>query len=416
MHLFLQLIKESVLFAWHSLVGNKLRTFLSLLGITIGIFAIITVFTVVDSLEKNIRGSIESLGNNVVMVQKWPWAFGPDYPWWKYMLRPTAQVGDLEAILKKSKCADAAMFEVDVRKTIQRFSSSIERAHVCGVSADYNRVSNFEIDNGRFFTQMESENGKNVAVIGVTIRDGLFSPGENPLGKEVKLLGRKFMVIGVVKKQGESMLGDSKDDQVLIPLNFIRNIIDVRLENNQPSIAVKSKPGISNEQLKDELTGILRAERRLQPETEDNFALNETSVLSKGFDGLFDVIGTVGWIIGGFSILVGGFGIANIMFVSVKERTNLIGIQKSLGAKNYFVLLQFLSEAVFLSLTGGALGLFFIWLITLFAGDAFGMEITLTMANVVLGLTISFLIGIISGFVPAYGASQLDPVEAIRSN
>ncbi|MGZ3942955.1 MAG: ABC transporter permease, partial [Bacteroidia bacterium] len=160
----------------------------------------------------------------------------------------------------------------------------------------------------------------------------------------------------------------------------------------------------------------LRSERRLQPEAEDNFALNETSILSKGFDGLFDVIGTVGWIIGGFSILVGGFGIANIMFVSVKERTNLIGIQKSLGAKNYFVLLQFLSEAIFLSLAGGAIGLFFIWLITLFAGDSFGMEITLTTGNVVLGLTISILIGIISGFVPAYGASQLDPVEAIRSN
>jgi len=156
-HLFVRLIKESILFAWHSLLANKLRTFLSLLGITIGIFAIITVFTVVDSLEKNIRGSIESLGNNVVMVQKWPWAFGGDYPWWKYMLRPTAQVSDLEAIVKRSKTADAAMFEVDVRKTIKRFSSSIERAHVCGVSADYNRVTNFEIDNGRFFTQMESE-------------------------------------------------------------------------------------------------------------------------------------------------------------------------------------------------------------------------------------------------------------------
>ena len=416
MHLFIRLIKESILFAWHSLLANKLRTFLSLLGITIGIFAIITVFTVVDSLEKNIRGSIESLGNNVVIVEKWPWTFGPDYPWWKYMLRPVAQQEDLIAIIKKSKTAEAAMFKVDVRKTVQRFSSSVESAHICGVSADYNRVSNFEIESGRFFTPIESDNGKNVAIIGKTIKDGLFSPEENPIGKEIKIFGRKFLVIGLCKKEGESLLGDSKDDQVMIPVNFIRNIVDLTKENNQPRIAVKAKLGISNEQMKDELTGILRSQRRLQPEAEDNFALNETSVLSKGFDGLFDVIGTVGWIIGGFSILVGGFGIANIMFVSVRERTNLIGIQKSLGAKNYFVLLQFLSEAVFLSLTGGALGLFFIWLITLFAGDAFGMEITLSLANVVLGLTISFLIGIISGFVPAYGASQLDPVEAIRSN
>lgn len=416
MHLFIRLIKESILFASHSLLANKLRTFLSLLGITIGIFAIITVFTVVDSLEKNIRGSIESLGNNVVIVEKWPWSFGPNYPWWKYMLRPTAQISDLEAVLKHSKTVEAATFKVDVRKTIQRFSNSIENAHVCGVTGGYEYVSKFQIENGRFFTQLESDNGKNVAVIGKTIQEGLFSPGENPVGQEIKIFGRKFLVIGVVKKEGESMLGDSKDDQVMIPANFIRNIIDIRQENNQPRLAIKAKEGVSNEEMKDELTGILRAQRRLAPGAEDNFALNEASVLSKGFDSLFDVIGTVGWIIGGFSILVGGFGIANIMFVSVKERTNLIGIQKSLGAKNYFILFQFLIEAIFLSITGGAVGLFFIWLITLMAGDSFGMEITLTLSNVVLGITVSFLIGVISGFVPAYGASQLDPVEAIRSN
>lgn len=416
MHLFLRLITESILFAWHSLLANKLRTFLSLLGITIGIFAIITVFTVVDSLEKNIRGSIESLGNNVVIVEKWPWDFGPNYPWWKYMLRPNAQMSDLEAILKHAKTVEAATFKVDVRKTVQRYSSSVQNAHICGVTGGYDNVSKFEIANGRFFSQIESDNGKNVAVIGNTIANALFTPGENPVGQEIKIFGRKFLVIGVVKKEGESLLGDSKDDQVMIPANFIRNIIDIRLEQNQPRLAIKAKNGISNLQMKDELTGILRAERRLPPDAEDNFALNEASVLSKGFDGLFDVIGTVGWIIGGFSILVGGFGIANIMFVSVKERTNLIGIQKSLGAKNYFVLLQFLCEAIFLSLTGGAIGLLIIWAITLFAGDAFGMEIVLTLSNVVLGLTISILIGIISGFVPAYGASQLDPVEAIRSN
>lgn len=416
MNLFLRLIKESILFASHSLLANKLRTFLSLLGITIGIFAIITVFTVVDSLENNIRGSIESLGNNVVIVEKWPWTFGPNYPWWKYMLRPTVQVNDLEAIIKHAETVEAATFKVTTRKTVQRFSSSVENAHIAGVSAGYENVSKFEIENGRFFSQLESDNGKNVAVIGKTIADGLFSPGENPVGRDIKVFGRKLIVVGVVKKEGESLMGDSKDDQVMVPVNYLRNIMDIRQERNQPVLAIKAKEGVSNEQMKDELTGILRAERRLPPDVEDNFALNEASVLSKNFDGLFDVIGTVGWIIGGFSILVGGFGIANIMFVSVKERTNLIGIQKSLGAKNYFILLQFLSEAVFLSLLGGGIGLLLIWFITLVAGDSFGMEITLTLANVVLGFTVSFLIGIISGFVPAYGASQLDPVEAIRSN
>ena len=414
MQLFLQLVKESILFATHSLLANKLRTFLSLLGITIGIFAIIAVFTVVDSLENKIRGSIASLGSNIVIVEKWPWAFGGDYPWWKYMLRPTAQVSDLDAIQQYSKTAEAAAFRVDTHKRVQYFSNTVENTTISGVSADYNRVSTFELEQGRYFTQQESDHGNHIVILGKTIQEALFASGEDPLGKEVKILGRKFMVIGVIKKQGESMLGNSMDNQVLIPLNFIRNVLDIRSETNEPYIAVKAKTGISNLQLKDELTGILRSDRRLQPGTEDNFALNETSVLSKGFDGLFDIIGTVGWIIGGFSILVGGFGIANIMFVSVKERTHLIGIQKSLGAKNYFILFQFLSESIFLSLIGGGIGLLIIWIVTLLAGERFGMEISLSMANTVLGFTISFLIGIISGFIPAYSAAQLDPVEAIR--
>jgi putative ABC transport system permease protein len=206
------------------------------------------------------------------------------------------------------------------------------------------------------------------------------------------------------------------DNQVVIPYHFAKFILDIKSENSDPYIAVKAKPGISNAEMIDELTGIMRGVRRLKPAVEDDFALNETNLLSKNFDMLFEIIGMAGWIIGGFSILVGGFGIANIMFVSVKERTSIIGIQKSLGAKNYFILLQFLCESVFLSLLGGILGLLLTWLITLVARGNIDMEITLSHSNVILGLTISVLIGIVSGFVPAYSASQLDPVEAIRSN
>jgi putative ABC transport system permease protein len=183
-----------------------------------------------------------------------------------------------------------------------------------------------------------------------------------------------------------------------------------------PQIMVKAKPGISNEELIDQLTGLMRSLRKISPRNEENFALNQTSLISNQFDSLFDLVGVVGWFIGGFSILVGGFGIANIMFVSVKERTNIIGIQKSLGAKNYFILAQFLFEAVFLSLLGGIIGIFLVFLLTLVAGDFFGTDLELSRSNVILAFTISVLIGIISGFVPAYSASQLDPVEAIRSN
>jgi putative ABC transport system permease protein len=222
-------------------------------------------------------------------------------------------------------------------------------------------------------------------------------------------------VIGLFKKEGESLLGNTMDNQAVIPYNFARLMMDVKSENNDPFIAVKAKPGVTNAQLKDELTGIMRSIRGLKPLADDDFALNETNLLSKNFDGLFDIVGIAGAIIGGFSILVGGFGIANIMFVSVRERTILIGIQKSLGAKNYFILSQFLFEAVFLSLIGGIIGLLLIYILTLVAGSVVDMEISLTRSNVILGLTISVLIGIISGFIPAYSASQLDPVEAIRS-
>ncbi|MES2394673.1 MAG: FtsX-like permease family protein, partial [Bacteroidota bacterium] len=243
----------------------------------------------------------------------------------------------------------------------------------------------------------------------------LFS-NQSPLGQTIKINGAKAIVIGVFKKEGESILGGSPDTQVLVPVNYARSLIDIHNENLDPQIMVRAKPGISNDELIAELTGLMRSMHKLKPLVEDNFSLNQTSLISKEFDSLFEIVGIAGWIIGGFSILVGGFGIANIMFVSVKERTNIIGIQKSLGAKNYFILLQFLFESVFLSLIGGIIGLLIVFTITQLAGDSIGMEISLSKSNIILGFTISILIGVVSGFVPAYSASQLDPVEAIRAS
>jgi putative ABC transport system permease protein len=414
--LFYTLFKESILFAWHSLAANKLRTFLSLLGITIGIFAIIVVFTIVDSLENNIRGNIQSLGDNVIFVQKWPWTFGPDYPWWKYMNRPVPEYEELFDLQRKSKTSEAIAFRFGGRKTIKHQSNVVENALVSGCSYEFSKIKSFEIANGRYFNEEEINAGTNVAILGCKIADGLFPNMPNPVGQEIKISGRKAIVIGVFKKEGESMLGVSFDSQVLIPYHFAKLILDPKAETNEPYIAVKAKPGVTNAQLIDELTGIMRGIRHLKPLADVDFALNETNLLSKNFDILFDIVGLAGWIIGGFSILVGGFGIANIMFVSVRERTHIIGIQKSLGAKNYFILLQFLAESIFLSLLGGIIGLLLTYGITFLARGAIDMEITLTYSNIILGLTISVLIGIVSGFVPAYSASQLDPVEAIRSN
>jgi len=413
--LFLKLFKESVLLALNSLVVNKLRTILSLLGITIGIFAIIAVFTVVDSLEMNVRSSVASWGDDVIFIQKWPWGGGEkEYAWWEYMQRPVTQFRELTEVQKRCNTAEAVAFMISTRKTIKFRNSSIENAEIIAVSHDYDKIFSFELGEGRYFSESESNSGKNIAVIGYAIAVNLFDK-LNPIGRQIKAIGKNFEVIGVFKKEGESMLGSSHDTQVLITVNSVRKLLDMNSNSLNSTILIKAKEGVSNEQLKDDLIGVLRSVRKLKPLADNNFALNETSIISSALDSVFSVIGLAGWIIGGFSILVGGFGIANIMFVSVKERTGIIGIQKALGAKNYFILLQFLFEAIILCLIGGSIGLLIIYVGTLIVNNMIDMEFVLTWSNIILGLTVSAFIGVISGFVPAYAAAKLDPVVAIRS-
>jgi putative ABC transport system permease protein len=252
-----------------------------------------------------------------------------------------------------------------------------------------------------------------VAIIGAEIASNLFN-NVDPVGQKFKLMGRNVEVIGVIKKEGEDMFGNSNDKAVIIPINYFKTLIEMR--EMDATIMVKAKPLVSNEELKDELTGIMRSIRKLKPSAEDNFSINETDIITKGFDSLFQTIALVGWIIGGFSLLVGGFGIANIMFVSVKERTSIIGIQKALGAKNYFILLQFLFEAIFLSLVGGILGLLIVFILVLIISNTTSFHLVLTAANVFLGIGVSGAIGLFSGIIPAFSASRLDPVEAMRTS
>lgn len=414
MIIFLKLFNESIKMAWNALVANKLRTILSLLGITIGIMAIITVFTLVDSMEKNIRDNVQSLGDNTVYVQKWPWATGSNYQWWKYWQRPECDLSDFREVQKRSQAAEAVVFMASKNKSVEHQSTVVENVSVVAVTYDYDRIKSFELVAGRYFTLLETNAGKNVCIIGMAVAQGLFGE-KNPVGKTIKVFKRKLTVIGVFGIEGESIFGNSVDNQVLMPINYARQVTRIDRRSANPTIMVRGKTGVETEALKDELRGIMRSIRSLKPKAEDNFALNEISVLSNSLESLFDILNIAGTIIGGFSILVGGFGIANIMFVSVKERTHLIGIEKSLGAKNWFILLEFLSEAVFLSLMGGISGLIIVYLLTFVASYALDVDIYLTLSNILKGIGISVSIGLISGIIPAYLASRLSPVEAIRS-
>jgi putative ABC transport system permease protein len=412
MILILRLIRESYLFAFQEIIVNRVRTVLSLLGITIGIFCIISVFTIFDSLEIAIRNSIASLGNNVLFIEKWPWVGDSNFPWWKYWQRPEGTLTEMKEIQKRSSLTEVAAFMVAVNKTVKYMGNYVENVTVMGVSQEFDKVWSFEIEEGRYFSPIESNSAKNAAILGAEIAENLFRE-TNPIEKKVKIFGRNIEVIGVMKKKGEDMFGSGNDRAVFLPINYFRTLVN--MDEVGTSIIVKAKPLVSNDQLRDELTGIMRSIRKLKPQAEDNFTINETSLVTKELDSLFGVIGTVGWIIGGFSLLVGGFGVANIMFVSVRERTSIIGIQKALGAKNYFVLLQFLFEAIFLSILGGILGLLIVLTLVLIISNTTSFHLILTFKNIILGIGVSAIIGLIAGIVPAWAASRLDPVDAMRT-
>ena len=412
-----RLILESFSFAFGSLRGNKLRTFLSLLGITIGIFAIISVFTVIDSLENYIRKSLNSLGSNMVYIQKWPWAppeGESEYPWWKYMNRPVPNMEDSEELIRRSRNIEDAVYFFGFNRTVQYENSKSENTEVLATTHDLIDTWSLEIEQGRYFTESESNSGVALAVLGSELAQKLFDQ-VNPIGKMIKMQGHRFQVIGVYTKKGTDMFGTSMDKRVHIPVVYAMNMVDVRDRDQGQTINVKAKADADRDEFVAELEGIMRSLHRLKPMEENDFAINEVSLISTRFDAFFKVFNFAGWIIGGFSILVGGFGIANIMFVSVKERTKIIGIQKAIGAKKYFILLQFIFEAVVLSLLGGIIGLMLIFIGTLIFSYVADMTIALTMSNIILGLTISGVIGVLAGFIPALSASRLDPVNAMNS-
>lgn len=413
----LRQIIESFRFATNALKVNLLRTTLSLLGVTIGIFAIIAVFTVVDSLERSIKDSFSFLGANILYVEKWPYGLGGEYPWWKYMKRPPVDVSEFEFLNEHvTYMKSSTIYATRGGSLIKYENSSINNVTLCGATYGYNDVFDLDIVQGRFFTQQEADGARNVAVIGADIVAALF-PLTDPIGKEIKIRGLKYVVIGTIKKEGESMLGFSSNDKACyVPYKSFQKLYYTGgMFGINPSIAIKGlEEDAGLAELESQVTGLMRAKRGLKPLEEDSFALNRPESITNFLTEIFKVISLAGWVIGGFSILVGGFGIANIMFVSVKERTNLIGIQKSIGAKNYFILLQFLFESVFLSVIGGGVGIFLVYLLTFIPLGTF--VIVLTAKNILIGLGVASIVGTVAGIVPAAIASKMDPVTAIRTS
>lgn len=416
MVVYFRLLSESFTFAMNALRNNKLRTLLSLLGVTIGIFSIIAVLAAVDSLDQKIKKDLSSLDKNTIYLTSV--SFGPtEIPEWKREQFPKVTYEEYQTLKQSVTDADYFCFQLFTnRENVKYEDRNVNDVNIVPVTYEFADIQRLELTSGRFFNESESNSGTGVVVLGHETAKGLFD-NFDPIGKTVRLYGQRFTVIGVLKKVGSGGInfGDNNDSSAFIPANFLRRLYGDNNDMMLPVIVIKPEKGTDMDALKGQIVQKLRLLRGMKSEQMDNFFINVLSGLTDMIDNVVNQMKWIGWGICGFSLLVGGFGIANIMFVSVKERTNLIGIQKSLGAKNKFILYQFLFEAVILSVIGGIIGLLLVWIIALVVTKVFEFEFILSFVNILIGTLLATGIGLISGILPALSASQLDPVEAIRS-
>jgi putative ABC transport system permease protein len=415
MRRLLEITISSFLIALQELLKNKLRTFLSLFGVTIGIFCIISVLATVNSLEYNIQDQIKSLGTNTIYIDKWEYGNGgPDYPYWKYAKRPAPKFYEVQQIKSRTSAAAYAAFIINTSSNVDVGDNTLQGIRLYGVSEEYPDVQPVEIQYGRFLSDADFSTGSNAVVIGNEVAEKLFGSANLSVGKTITIKGRKNVVVGTIKKQGNQLVGGWEFDKcAILSYYYARTIMD---ENrSDPLLIVKGKEGISSKLLKDELKGTMRSIRMLSPTEEDNFSLNDINDFSDALSKAFVSVNIGGWAIGALSFVVGIFGVANIMFVTVKERTTQIGLKKAIGAKNGMILTEFLLESAFLCIIGGLIGLVLVFILTKVITKVFNFPVFLSPAIIAMALLICIVAGILAGIVPAYRAATMNPVVAIRS-
>jgi putative ABC transport system permease protein len=412
----IEIIASSFKMAMGELWKNKLRTFLSLFGITIGIFCIISVLATVNSLEHNIQNEIKSLGTNTIYIDKWDYTAGggPDYPWWKFVKRPEPQFDEVEQIMARTPSAKYAAFNISSGDNVDYQDNSLSGVNLYGITEQFKDIQPVDLSYGRYITESEFDHGSPVMVLGYDASEKLFLSPELALGKAVTVRGKKVLVVGVIKKQGQSMIGGWQFDQsAVMPFRFARTIMYVK--NSQPVIMVQGKDNLTSVALKDDLKGSMRAIHKLRPTQDDDFALNDINDFSEAVSNIFGPLNVGGWIIAGISLIVGMFGVANIMFVTVRERTSQIGLKKAIGAKSRVILAEFLLESAFLCIIGGLMGLLLVFILTQVLTNVLHFPVYISTSNLVLAISICIIVGVAAGIIPASQASRMDPVVAIRS-
>ncbi len=401
--------------ALQELRSNKLRTFLSLLGITFGIFCIISVLSTITSMELAVKNELKSIAARTVFIGKWENGGGPDYPWWKYVKRPEVKYAEMKLVEAKSPQLTNISYFMNTNDKVEYADNVMNGVNYYGVSEKFFDLQAVRVETGRYFRQEDYDHGFNYIIIGYVIAEDMFGKAENALGKVVKLKNDKdAIIIGVIVKQGKSLFNAfDYDHSLLMPYSFLRQMI--REENAQPNIMVQGSENMALEGLKDELKGDMRSIRKLKPTQEDNFSLTDIDSATKELDSLITGMDIGGWAIAGLSLLVGMFGVANIMFVTVRERTSQIGLKKAIGARRSTILTEFLLESAFLCIIGGLIGLVGVFIATQILSLIIPFRVFIPLNIIGLAIGICLFVGILAGIIPAFVAARLDPVVAIRS-